>query len=122
VTVAVPPASAFGWGYGVFDIEREMREVFQGHLDDAAKGVPADVEVKTDLVFGTPVSKALAEAAADLDLLYVGSRGYGPLRRVLLGSISAHLVKHASCAVVVTPRGVAAEGAMDDDKVVAEHA
>jgi nucleotide-binding universal stress UspA family protein len=40
-----------------------------------------------------------------VDLLVVGSRGHGPLRRVLLGSVSAHLVAHSSCPIVVAPRG-----------------
>jgi len=39
-----------------------------------------------------------------VDLLVVGSRGHGPLRRVLLGSVSAHLVAHSSCPIVVVPR------------------
>ena len=50
----------------------------------------------------------LAAASADVDLLVVGSRGFGPVRRVLLGSVSRELVRSASCPVVVLPRGVAA--------------
>ncbi len=41
-------------------------------------------------------------------ILVVGSRGYGPLRRVLLGSVSTQLVKSAPCPVLVVPRGTEA--------------
>ena len=39
-------------------------------------------------------------------LVVMGSRGYGPLRRVLMGSVSDSVVRHAHCQVlVVRPRG-----------------
>ena len=40
-----------------------------------------------------------------VDLLVCGSRGYGPVRRVLLGTVSAALLRQASVPVLVTPRG-----------------
>ena len=46
-----------------------------------------------------------AEASAELDLLVLGSRGYGPVSSVLLGSVSRALVRSAACPVVVLPRG-----------------
>jgi nucleotide-binding universal stress UspA family protein len=46
----------------------------------------------------------LAEASEGLDLLCLGSRGYGPVRRVLLGSVSSDVVNHAASAVMVVPR------------------
>ena len=102
--MAVPEPSAFGWGYGVFDLEREMRDIFQRHLDEAAERVPDDVAVTTELLAAGPVSKLLDQAAKHVDLLCVGPRGYGPVRRVLLGSVSAHIVKQAPCAVLVQVR------------------
>jgi hypothetical protein len=38
----------------------------------------------------------------------LGSRGYGPLQRVLLGSVSRAVVNNAHCPVLVAPRGIAA--------------
>ena len=52
---------------------------------------------------GTPW-KELASRSADLDLLVVGARGYGPVRRLLLGSTSAKLARHAACPLLVAPR------------------
>lgn len=47
---------------------------------------------------------ALARASADLDLLVVGSRSYGPLGAVLLGAVTRRLVELAECPVMVVPR------------------
>jgi nucleotide-binding universal stress UspA family protein len=46
-----------------------------------------------------------AEASAELYLLALGSRGYGFVRSVLLGSVSRALVRIAACPVVVLPQG-----------------
>jgi nucleotide-binding universal stress UspA family protein len=48
---------------------------------------------------------------AGSDLLAVGSRGYGPLRAVLLGSVSSALVRSAASPLVVVPRGAAGASA-----------
>ena len=48
-----------------------------------------------------------------VDLLFVGSRGYGPAGRALLGKVS-EVVREAGCPVVVVPRSpVAARHAAD---------
>ena len=41
----------------------------------------------------------------DVDVLVCGSRGYGPVRRVLLGGVAARLIRRAAAPVVVVPRG-----------------
>lgn len=66
----------------------------------ASERVPTTVDVRHG-----DAGRALARGA-ELDLLVVGSRRRGPLRRVVLGSVSADVLKQASCPVVVLPRGV----------------
>lgn len=39
-----------------------------------------------------------------IDLIVVGSRGYGTVERVLLGSTSTALIGDAPCPVIVVPR------------------
>lgn len=57
-------------------------------------------------------AEALARAADDLDLLVCGSRSYGPMRSVLLGSVSGALIRTSARPLLVVPRGVeAADGA-----------
>lgn len=51
-----------------------------------------------------PPARMLAGACEDADLLVVGSRGYGPVLRVLLGSVSTRLIHIAPCPVLVIPR------------------
>jgi nucleotide-binding universal stress UspA family protein len=46
----------------------------------------------------------LVERSRELDLLVVGSRGYGPVRHALLGSVTQELMKTAACPVLVVPR------------------
>jgi nucleotide-binding universal stress UspA family protein len=54
----------------------------------------------------------LAAFGEDVDILVVGSRGYGPLRRLVLGSVSEYLERHARCSLLVLPRaaGAGADG------------
>jgi nucleotide-binding universal stress UspA family protein len=60
------------------------------------------------LPVGDP-ARELADEAHDLDLLVTGSRGYGPVRRLMLGSTSTKLVHEAPCPVLVLTRGVQRE-------------
>jgi nucleotide-binding universal stress UspA family protein len=39
-----------------------------------------------------------------MDVLVVGSRGYGPIKRLVLGSTSNYLQRHARCSLLVLPR------------------
>ena len=73
---------------------------------DAVASIDEGLTVKTRVLDG-PAVDMLAEESRSLDLLVVGSRRYGPVRTVLLGSVSAGRVDQASCSVVVVPRGVA---------------
>ncbi len=55
------------------------------------------------VLHGRP-SLELEKVADQYDLLIVGSRGWGPIRRVALGSTSDWLVHHAPCPVLVASR------------------
>jgi nucleotide-binding universal stress UspA family protein len=48
---------------------------------------------------------ALVDESADVDLLVLGSRGYGPLGAVLMGSATSALARGGACPMLVTPRG-----------------
>lgn len=57
-----------------------------------------------DAVYGGP-REELAELSRSVDLLIVGSRGDGPMFRMFHGSVSAYLLRHAACPLLVLPRG-----------------
>jgi nucleotide-binding universal stress UspA family protein len=49
--------------------------------------------------------EVLGGLADEVDVLVCGSRGYGPVRRVLLGGVAARLIGRAGMPVTVVPRG-----------------
>jgi nucleotide-binding universal stress UspA family protein len=54
---------------------------------------------------GDPGDSILEAALAeDADMVILGSHGRGPIGRLLLGSVSQHVVRHARVPVVVVPR------------------
>lgn len=64
---------------------------------------------------GDPAT-ALATACEDgVDLLVTGSRGYGPLGRVFVGSVAASLICHSPCPVIAVPR--AKRGSRNEQEV-----
>jgi nucleotide-binding universal stress UspA family protein len=80
------------------EVDAALREALARAVEDLpdAEGVVLE---------GRPWA-ALAAHSQRLDLLFVGSRGYGPLRAVITGGTSGPLLHHAHCPVVVLPRGV----------------
>jgi nucleotide-binding universal stress UspA family protein len=77
----------------------EQRRDYVASLEAAARG-----DERVRLLEG-PVVDALGQLQpGDADLLVCGSRGYGPARRVLLGGVSARLLKVARVPVMVVPR------------------
>jgi len=82
-------------------------------LDYAVAGVPAELEPEAVLLEGDVVER-LAELGPDeVDMLVCGSRGYGPIRRVLLGGVSARLVRRSRLPVMVVPRASARSSATE---------
>jgi nucleotide-binding universal stress UspA family protein len=83
------------------------REVFRQGLDEALAGLGDRVEATAELLEGDVVDALATLDRRDADLLVCGSRGYGPLRRVLLGGVSSRLLRRAACPLLVVPRGTA---------------
>jgi nucleotide-binding universal stress UspA family protein len=108
--IAVVPPLELGWGGGwvVADPElpRLRREQSQRQLDEALESLPGELAAEGRVIDGDPVSVLVDEAGKGLDLLFVGSRGYGRLRGVLLGSVSAELTRSTPCPILAVPRGI----------------
>jgi nucleotide-binding universal stress UspA family protein len=79
------------------------REAYETRLQEAKDDLAALEGVKGDVALGL-AGEELATFCARVDLLIVGSRGYGPLRRLMLGSTAAHLASNARCPLLVLPR------------------
>jgi nucleotide-binding universal stress UspA family protein len=79
---------------GVVEARRALEDV----AEDCAAPAVADAAAGD-------AEHVLAQRSAELDVLVLGSRGWGPVRRLLLGSTSDRVVRDAGCAVLVVPRG-----------------
>jgi nucleotide-binding universal stress UspA family protein len=98
------------WGSPVLypgdaDLAEQGRKTAQEETDTVLEKIgsesrPSSVTVRA--ATGLP-AEALLEAAADADLLVVGSRGAGGFKSLPMGSVSTQVTHHARCPVVVIP-------------------
>jgi nucleotide-binding universal stress UspA family protein len=87
----------------------EQRRELPGVLERAAARLRAeqpDLPVTTMILEGVPHDVIVEEAERwEADLIVLGSHGYGPVRRALLGSVAAAVAVEAPCAVEIIRRG-----------------
>jgi nucleotide-binding universal stress UspA family protein len=104
-TVVAPRAEIFAPVAG-----RDAEEAFMGAVRDAARAALDEAlaslpfEAADELLEGDVVDELAALDDHECDLLVCGSRGYGPVRRVLLGGVARKLTRRAACPVMVVPR------------------
>ena len=89
--------------FGPTSVRQDLHADLARDLEQAQAEIDGVSAVESRVVDGDPVAVLVAESEA-LDLLVLGSRGYGPVRAVLLGSVSTGVVRAGSCPVVVMPR------------------
>lgn len=85
--------------YDAFDWQANGRDVLHATVEKVL-GPGGARQVTEQLTKGHP-ARVLLDAAADADLLVVGSRGHGGFVGLLLGSVSAKVAEHATCPVLV---------------------
>jgi nucleotide-binding universal stress UspA family protein len=99
-TVAPPPTTVpSAWGIAWPEPSEPDRV-----LSEAIDSVDPALAVRGWRFDGPPAATLAKACEDDVDLLVAGSRGYGPLARVLLGSVTWRLVEDAPCPVLVVPR------------------
>ena len=72
----------------------------------ASEDLLATMNVKAERVVhaGSPAEVILGVAEErDVDVIVVGHRGFGAMKRLILGSVSSKLAHHARCAVLLAP-------------------
>ena len=88
-----------GGAYGTKTVNQMMAEELRAESEELASTLSAEARVLRG-----DAGKTLVEHSEELDLLVLGSRGYGPIRSVLLGSVSSYVLRNAGCPVLVVPR------------------
>jgi nucleotide-binding universal stress UspA family protein len=78
----------------------------RARLDQAVGVLPFRVDADGQIIDGDP-AEVLAAESKRLDLLAIGSRGYGALRATLVGSVGHELAGTSHCPLLLVPRGVA---------------
>jgi nucleotide-binding universal stress UspA family protein len=105
------------------DVDRFSDQLVRTHVlaleaaeRDLALAHP-DAVIERFLLRGRPASSIVEEAREfHADLIVIGHRGHGPIETMLLGSVSAEVVDHAPCPVLVArsaapgPIGLAEDG------------
>ncbi|MGY1700542.1 universal stress protein [Geodermatophilus sp. SYSU D00766] len=96
----------------VADLEADVRSRMAAEAADVAASTGTDaVPVHPEVRFGHPVQQ-LVDAAGEDRLLVVGSRGRGPLRGALLGSVSQQCAQYARGPVAVVRDDESTHGAV----------
>jgi nucleotide-binding universal stress UspA family protein len=86
------------------ELEDEREDAARAVAHRAVESVSSELHAEAQLLRGAPEQRLAQEAAEGADLLVLGSRGYGPVKRVLLGSVSTSVVNSASCPLMIVPR------------------
>lgn len=73
-------------------------------LAAAITGLRGANQITQQILFGPDAAFMIIEAAREgTDLIVLGARALGPLRRALLGSVSNQVIRRAPCPVLVMP-------------------
>jgi nucleotide-binding universal stress UspA family protein len=86
-----------------FTLEGRARHEARAALERAVEALAPGVDVHCEVHVDDPAD-VLLRISEHVEMLVCGSRGYGPLRSVLLGGVSRRLVDEAHCPVLVLPR------------------
>jgi nucleotide-binding universal stress UspA family protein len=70
--------------------------------------LPAEARALPVFIRGFPDQELIKAAEYGVDLLVLGSRAGGPVRRLLHHSVSSTVMREASCPVLISPSNVAA--------------
>jgi nucleotide-binding universal stress UspA family protein len=82
----------------IMTVTNDRRRLLAAALDRVAKRFPA--QAAQELPVGVP-GECLEHISSEVDLIVLGARGLGPAKRLLLGSVSERVLRHAACPVLI---------------------
>lgn len=83
-------------------------EVLRGMLHEAVADLPSEARALPVFLRGFAAAELVEATAAGVDLLVLGSRGGGPLRRRFHRGVTSTVMQEAKCPVLISPTGVKA--------------
>lgn len=101
IAVSPPPLPTLG---AVASETPVMSGDLQSKLHDAVAELPSELRALPVHVKGDPGARLIERAEEGVDLLVLGSRGFGPVMRLMIGGVVARVVREAPCPVLVVPR------------------
>ncbi|MGH3040170.1 MAG: universal stress protein [Gaiellaceae bacterium] len=120
ISVATPPRWPVAAGPYLVPLpsEDELERGAEALLERLEELVPEDVPVCSVVRRGNVASAILDRVRdAEHDLVVMGSRGHGPLRTLLLGSVSQAVLDHSRVPVLVVRSAAGAPGCADSSEV-----
>lgn len=104
VILNVVPLPAFRWWEETFEQPwidaEELKHDLEPRLDDAFRKEFANLDVERAIEIGDPAEAIVQFAETQgMDLIMMPTSGAGPLRRLLIGSVTAKVLHDAQCPV-----------------------
>ena len=87
-------------------------EALRESLHEAVAQMPSELRALPVFSRGAPARDLIMATETGVDLLVLGSRRGGPMRRLLHSSVSSAVIDRAACPVLVLPSGVPAPRAV----------
>ena len=106
--VAPKPVSAPGPLSSETQAQPGRAERLREQLHEAVASLPTEARALPILLWGNPATELIEATENGVDLLVLGSRGGGPFRRAVYGSVSNPVMQTARCPVLISPTGVTA--------------
>src|SRR5579872_3205518 len=102
VTIQVPTDPYFGTAY--IETTRLLKEDAQKSISNLESRLKeSKIEYKTDVLEVRSITDSLVSYAEshNVDLIIMGSRGFGGFKKLLLGSVASGVSQHSQCPVLI---------------------
>jgi nucleotide-binding universal stress UspA family protein len=91
----------------IAEADEQERARLQSAVEASAKVLRSAGLIVTSIVLDGEPGRVISSAAEswNADAVFVGARGHGRVERMLLGSVSTHVVTHVPCSVEIVRQG-----------------